>query len=108
MKKTLTLVSAILLSGCSALSVNQVQPEAESVRLYDDYEQVKQCRYIKEVIGSEGRWYTFLFTSNKNLTLGALNDIKNQTQALGGNAIHTHPNMLFGTSVTILGQAYEC
>ena len=33
------------------------------------------CRYLGEVIGSEGHWYTYLFISNRKLTQGALNDM---------------------------------
>jgi len=48
-----------------------------------------------EVIGTEGHWYNYLFMSNKNITQGALNDIKNQAQKLGAKAVHIHSNMFF-------------
>ena len=78
------------------------------MRLYDDYTAVKTCQFVSEVIGTEGHWYNYLFISNRDLTQGAVNDLKNRTYASGANAVHVHTNMFFTTSVTILGQAYLC
>ncbi len=76
--------------------------------MYEDYPQVESCNYVSEVIGTEGSWYNYLFISNKDLTQGAVNDLKNSVLALNANTVHTHTNMGFATSVTILGQAYHC
>lgn len=85
-----------------------IEPNAEIIRLYEDHEQVAECRFVSEVIGSEGHWYNYLFISNRNLTQGAINDIKIRARQLGANSIHIHTNIYFTTSVTLLGQAYDC
>jgi uncharacterized protein YbjQ (UPF0145 family) len=88
--------------------MKKIKSGDETVRLYSDTEQIKDCTFIDEVIGTQGHWYDFIFISNKNLTQGAINDLKSQARALGANSVHVHTNMAFQTSVTILGQAYEC
>ena len=108
MPKLLLSMSIILISGCSVMTANQVRPEAESIRIYGDFEMLKECRYITEVIGTQGQWYDFLFISNKNLVLGAINDMKNQARDVGANVINVELDMLFQSSVTLFGQAYEC
>jgi len=108
MKKMLPYFCCFLLTSCSLISTNDIHPDASSVRLYEDFSEVKDCQFVSEVIGTEGHWYNYLFISNRNLTQGAVNDLKNSTQKLGANAVHVHTNMFFATSVTILGQAYLC
>ncbi len=108
MKKILTYLSCFLLSSCSLITINAIQQDANSVRVFEDYSSVEDCQFIHEVIGTEGHWYNYLFISNRDLTQGALNDLKNRARALGGNAVHVHTNMFFSTSVTMLGQAYSC
>ena len=108
MFKNLSLLFTITLSSCSFLEVNKIKPGNEVVRLYSDEEKVRNCTFINEVIGTQGHWYDYLFISNKNLTQGAINDLKSQARELGANSVHIHTNMAFKTSVTILGQAYRC
>ena len=107
-KYSLTLLACLAITSCSLLDTHQLNESIEQVRLFDDYEQVKDCRYIDEIVSSEGRWYNFLFISNKELTHGSINDLKNQAHAIGANTIHVHYNLTFNTSVTFLGQAYYC
>ncbi|RHW77067.1 DUF4156 domain-containing protein [Colwellia sp. RSH04] len=97
-----------VLSSCSMLEIKKIKPGDEKVRLYSDEEKIRDCRYIDEVIGTQGHWYDYLFISNKNLTQGAINDLKTQARAIGANSVHVHTNMAFNTSVTILAQAYYC
>jgi hypothetical protein len=68
----------------------------------------RKCKKLGEVIGSEGRWFNYLFISNKNLIQGALNDIKNQAYEVGADKVVVHKQVAFVTSVTIVGQAYDC
>jgi hypothetical protein len=60
------------------------------------------------LFSSEGRWYTFLFTSNAGLANGAINDMYNKANELGANVVYIDSNIDFGSSVTLLGQAYVC
>jgi uncharacterized protein YbjQ (UPF0145 family) len=115
-RPALTITVIILLTSCT--NIIRTSEDSEVIRLYflkhvidksviTDFE--KDCSYIGEVIGSEGHWYTYLFISNSNLTQGALNDMKNKTLALGANTVIVHDYISsFATSVTFLGQAYNC
>ena len=110
MKKSLLLFIYLALSSssCSLLNTHQLNKNAKEVKIYDDYEQVKHCRYLGEIVGSEGSWYTFFFLSNPELTLSSIIDLKNQAYAIGANSIHIEEHMGFNTSVTFLGHVYDC
>lgn len=101
-------LACLSIASCGLLDTHQLHDKTKLVKLYDDYEQVTDCRYIGELVSSEGRWYNYLFLSNKELTLASINDLKNQANAMNANVIHINYNMNFNTSVTFLGQAYYC
>jgi len=107
-KSLLLSLACLSIASCGMLDTHQLHDITKLVKLYDDYEQVKDCRYIGELVSSEGRWYNYLFLSNKELTLASINDLKNQANAMNANVIHINYNMNFSTSVTFLGQAYYC
>lgn len=108
MFRIIPIVLVILLSSCSVLEIKKIKAGDENVRLYSEVENIENCTFIDEVIGTQGHWYDYLLISNKNLTLGAINDLKSQARAVGANSVHVHTNMAFKTSVTLLGQAYKC
>ena len=108
MKNILLTITAFLCTACSLIRTQELATGAEKVRIYDSDSHVKDCQYLKEVIGSEGHWYNYLFISNRDLTQGAMNDLKNRTLGMGGDTAHVHTNMFFTTSVTILAEAYRC
>jgi hypothetical protein len=102
-----------VVSSCSNLA--QKNPDNKPVRLIQKYElsiiskdKTPDCRYLGEVIGSEGHWYTYLFVSNRKLIQGALNDLHNRANAMGANVVYVSDNINFVTSVTFYGQAYFC
>lgn len=117
MKIILPILAIALLSSACA-NWNHTTKNSETVQLYfslkhkiDDKlltEFDQKCKKLGEVIGSEGRWFNYLFISNKLLTQGALNDIKNQAYKIGADKVVVHKKLDFTTSVTILGQAYDC
>ena len=106
--KLILLVSCLALASCSILDTHQLVNHANNVKIYDDFDQVKHCQYMGELVGSEGRWYTFFFISNTDLTLGSIADLKNKAIDIGANSIHIEEHMDFNTSVTFLGHAYKC
>lgn len=108
MFKVSLIVLMLTLSSCSLLEIKKIKSGDETVRLYSDAQKVRGCTFIDEVIGTQGHWYDYLLISNKNLTQGAINDLKSQAREVGANSVHVHTNMAFQTSVTILGQAYKC
>jgi len=92
-----------------ACSTTPLKKEAESTRIFFSPEEVKGCEYLGEIIGSEGQWYKSWLISNRNLTTGALNDVRNNAQRIGADTIFIPTNLLlFRTSVTFIGQAYKC
>ncbi|EHN70355.1 DUF4156 domain-containing protein [Aliivibrio fischeri] len=108
MKKTFySLLFLLVLNGC-ALTTKPMTPESSAINLYYNDSAVEGCQEVGTVTGSEGHWYTFFFITNKDLTIGAINDIKNEAQALGANSIVVHTPSPFNTSVTMFGSAYIC
>jgi hypothetical protein len=106
--KFLIFPTILLLGACSVIPLEEISDSDDRVRLYERYESVESCTFIDEIVGTEGHWYDYLFISNKNLTLGAVDDLKTEARNIKANAVHVHTNMNFNTSVTILGQAYDC
>jgi len=99
-------LGSLLLVGCET---TELYSHSENVRIrWDAPEQLEQCTEKGTVIGSEGSWYSFWFISNKALTDGALNDIKNQAAQRDANTVDLYAPKSFGTSVTLMGNAYHC
>jgi len=105
MKTAVILSLLTLLAGCTA---QPLVKEAETVKVMITHTPAAECIYLSEVIGSQGHWYDFLFTANIELAQGAINDMKNQTLAMGGNTIFINQELKFITSETLLGQAFRC
>ena len=96
----------LLLNGCS--SVPMLLPEAAHVILTNNYPPKGVCQPKG---GVSGRAYSYLLATNT--ALGARNDIKNQSFAVGANVVvlQTSQSILdLGTSVglTMLGAAFDC
>lgn len=97
---------SLLLLGCETTALHS---HSENVRIrWDASVQLEKCTEKGVVIGSEGSWYSFWFISNKALTGGALNDLKNQAAKRGANTVDLYSPQDFGTSVTLMGNAYDC
>lgn len=98
----------------SACTVMQPHPDNKPIRLFFYNEiniansSVADCRYLGMIVSSEGHWYDYLFISNTNLTSGAINDMKNKASKIGADAVYINNNIDFVTSVTWVGQAYNC
>jgi hypothetical protein len=107
MKKPFFLCFIPLLSlACCTIPLKK---EAESTRIFFRLDEVKGCEYLGEIVGSEGHWHSSWLISNRNLAMGALNDLRNNAQRKGADTIFIPPNLLlFRTSVTFIGQAYKC
>lgn len=107
--------------GCAATSV---KPEAARI-LVTRQAAPSDCQFVGTVIGEQGGALTGGWTSNKNLAMGAMNDMKNQAYELGANYVvlensNAGNTMSFGggggifsgsgqqTDVTHTGNAYLC
>lgn len=101
------------LSACT--HIIQPHPDNKPVRLifYNEINVATKkrdtnCRYLGELVSSEGHWYSYLFISNTDLTQGAINDMYNKANKIGANLVYINNNIDFATSVTLLGQSYVC
>ena len=103
----LSFIILITLFGCSATNV--LKPAASDVRIYTTIAKPDQCSYLGEVIGTEGKWYSFWFISNYDLTKGARDHLRNQAHELGGNVIQVETRSSNYTSSTVyVGNVYHC
>lgn len=112
MRHLILLLSLAALAGCSA---TPVLPAAEQVEIVNETPNLAKCRFLGEVVGSQGNWITGDYTSNKALVTGARNDLRNETFKLGGNIVHvqdmknTSAQGARGTTnTTVVGKAYAC
>jgi hypothetical protein len=111
MKKIIIATFVVLLmSGCSSIPL---EPQAKRV-IVSTNSPSKDCKYIGQVVGNQGNFFTGGYTPNKNLEMGAMNDLKNQASKIGANYIElvtTRAGMgsnMTQTNVTNLGNAYSC
>lgn len=128
MKKLLCIsatVATVLISGCASIPA---VPQATRI-IASPNPAPKSCKYLGQVVGNQGNFFTGGFTSNRNLEEGAMNDMRNKAAKLGANYIQLVTNRAgvtgsmrgsFGsqggymggnsqqTNVTNLGNAYHC
>lgn len=113
-KPCVVAVVALAAVGCQSTPLT---PQASRVLLSPNPPS-KGCKYLGEVTGNQGNFFTGGFTSNKNLEQGAMNDLKNQAASLGANYVQMITNRagVTGgggggqqqTNVTLTGNAYHC
>lgn len=100
-----------ILSGCMA---NSVSPQGQQVVIVQSLPSQYQCTYKGEVVGSQGNWLTGGWTPNKNLALGARNDLRNEAAKLGANVvvitetINSTDDENSLKNITHVGRAYIC
>jgi hypothetical protein len=109
---SILLLSCIIASGCSVTPQN---PDNHPVRIIFHNElpslsktNLSDCDYLGTVVSSEGHWYDFIYISNADLTIGAINKMHNLASDMGANIVYIDNNIDFQTSVTFVGQAYHC
>ena len=106
-KRGLYIILTVLFLGCSA--THQLEPDASHVQISSTILELDQCKYLGEIIGSEGKLYNYLLISNYELTIGARNDLRNQAYVLGGNVVKVETRSLsYSTSTVYVGNVYHC
>lgn len=101
---------ALFMSGCASLPL---EPQASRV-IVTHNPAPKDCKFAGQVIGNQGNLFTGVWTSNKNLEEGALNDLRNQASKLNANyvqLVNTRAGTGFDmrqTNVINVGNAYSC
>lgn len=110
--KGVVIVCALILSGCAAISA---KPGANLVTVVTEESNLDHCEFLGEVAGSQGNWITGGYTSDKNLMIGARNDLKNATYELGGDTVYIQHMNTSGryeasglSNTTVIGKAYDC
>ncbi|WED42306.1 DUF4156 domain-containing protein [Legionella cardiaca] len=115
------ILAVVLVSGCASIKLD---PQATRV-IASPNPAPQGCKYLGQVVGNQGNFFTGDWTSNKNLEEGAMNDLKNKASRLGANYIQLittragntgsmsgfDGNMsghMAQTNVTNLGNAYLC
>ena len=104
-------VLAVLLVGgaLAGCSTSPLLADANQVSLtWDANDKLNTCERRGTLIGSQGSWYNYWFISDRDLTQGALNQLRNQAAGLGANTVSLYSPPDFSTSVTLIGNAYYC
>ena len=107
-------VAAALLAGCAA---KPLQPGADRIFVTRN-PPPEECRFLGEVRGAQGHFWTAEFTSDAELSAGARNELRNRAAALGANYVtieterysdNTADDSLGGTyAAVIVGNAWHC
>ncbi len=100
---------AMSLTACAAKSLD---PGAERV-LVSNAAPAEDCKFVAEVHGGQGNWWTDDITSTKSLVEGSRNDLRNQAHAAGANYVHVQQvaqdtSELGGGKIGMAGNAYDC
>ncbi|MDR9826011.1 DUF4156 domain-containing protein [Vibrio sp. FNV 38] len=108
-KATLFLgLSIMFLSGCAEPWTNiEGQAKAIEIRIDTNFDP-QECQWLGDITGSEGHWYSYIFFPNDIMIRGAINDLRNNAQAIGANTVFMISPQDFRTSFTVLGIAYQC
>ncbi|MDD3265714.1 MAG: DUF4156 domain-containing protein [Burkholderiales bacterium] len=100
-KNIIVLLTSVSLIACSAIKTN---PNAQKVMVMNSQQVVPSgCQYLGQVSGSQGNFFTGTYTTNQNLAVGAMNDLKNKAADLGGNYIQLLTNQSSTTGSGSLG-----
>lgn len=96
MKKSnlITYGLTLLIVGCAAINL---QPNADKVIVSAAHKVPSNCQYLGQVAGNQGNSFTGGWTSNKNMAIGAMNDLRNKAAALGGNYVALLTNQASNT-----------
>ena len=112
MRALFATASVAMLIGCAS---KPMLPGAEIVEIVNEAPNAAKCKFLGEVVGSQGNWFTGDLTSNRNLVVAARNELRNETHKLGGNLVYVHDmknTSAFGslgtTNTTAVGKAYRC
>ena len=95
----------LLLVGCEATPKMTTE---QSVNFVFSSQDLGHCQLKGEVIGSQGNWISYWFTSDRALAQGMMNDMHNQAVHLGANTVVWRQALNFNLSATAIGQAYVC
>jgi len=103
------------LTGCTAAQLKS--PQAAGVQVSRNAPP-EDCRFVGEVLGSQGNSWTAEWTSDEDLIIGARNRLRDNAYALGANYVQielenqSHNTTLHSAggvfSSVIIGNGYQC
>lgn len=120
-KLSLVIAAVALINGCASIKLD---PQAQRI-VVSPNKPPQGCKYLGQVVGNQGNFFTGNWTSNRNLEEGAMNSLKNEAGKMGANyvqlitnragvtgSVHGSDGYISGgsaqTNVTDLGNAYAC
>lgn len=111
----LSLMLVATVAGCAAAPLQT--PEAARV-LVTRNAPPDDCRFVGEVLGSQGNFWTAEFTSDEDLIIGARNRMRDKAYSLGANYVqielenqsHNTADLSAGGvfSSVVIGNGYDC
>ncbi|MBA5762188.1 DUF4156 domain-containing protein [Vibrio sp. 404] len=103
--RLLCMSTLLILSGCVTFPTD----ESNQVNvIWDNEAALKDCRYIGTVLGSEGHFYDYWLHADSDMVWGTLNQMRIKVTDLGGDTLYLYQPLGFSSSVTMLGNAYDC
>lgn len=117
--KTLPLMLSLGMIGCAATKITET---AQQVMVVNSEQKIPAgCKYLGQVTGKQGNFFTGGYTSNANLATGAMNNMRNKAAEMGGNYVQLLTNQASSsgggsvlgsgvgeTEVVNLGNVYNC
>jgi len=101
MKKIIFIAATLILSGCAA--IQPVDPTVNTKVIASTNPAPKGCKFVTQVLGSQGNFFTGAWTSNSNLEIGAMNDLKNKAFQAHGNYVQLVTNRAGVTGSSSIG-----
>ena len=105
MSRLIWITPLLFIAGCSFIPADKLtSDEARHVVISIDTPK-ENCSYVGNIFGSQGNWLTGFFTSNLDLSLGAINNLRNQAANNGANYVYF--GQLYASDVSILRGAFS-
>jgi len=102
---TLITLMTLGLSGCITF------PTAESRHvkvIWNNPAAINTCVHKGTIFGSEGHFYDYWLHSDQDMVWGTLNELRIKAHKLNADTVYLYENFGFLSSVTMMGNAYDC
>lgn len=102
---TLVTLMTLGLSGC----ITFPQADSRHVKvIWDNPAAIQNCVHKGTIFGSEGHFYDYWLHSDQDMVWGTLNELRIKAHALNADTVYLYENFGFLSSVTLMGNAYDC
>ncbi|MDC0535988.1 DUF4156 domain-containing protein [Francisellaceae bacterium] len=95
----------IFMTGCSWIPADKLTSDAAKHVIISIDTPHENCRFIGNIFGSQGNWISGFFTSNLDISLGAINNLRNEAADNGANYVYF--GQLYASDVSILRGAFD-